>query len=225
MSDRCCIRLLFLCSLSLPWLINIVEAQDFTPPVAPSGVVVKNICSASKSLPILAERQATTAWCWAATATIVMHYLGEPHDQCFVVDAVRQNQLEIYHPSSCCIADAGTTYGCGDVLWYSYAALDEFSFSYNVLGDSTFSWSTLQEQICQDKAVIYGEDYTEGGGHEYVLYGFIDDQDNEEKTVILYDPSDNPADYREEPYDTWLRLQAEPDEIRSYVEFLVNIAK
>jgi hypothetical protein len=154
-----------------------------------------------------------------------MHYLGEVHEQCFVVDAVRQNQLGIYHPSSCCIANASTTIGCGDVLWYSYAVLDEFSFTYNVLGDSTFHWSTLQEQICEDGAVIYGEDYKEGGGHEYVLYGFIEDKSIAEKTVILYDPLDNPAEYREEPYDTWIRLQAGADEIRSYVEFLVNIRK
>ncbi len=224
MSNLCVSRLILICLFSLSLLINIVTAQDSTSPPPPSNLVVDD-CPDSKFLTIPAEKQKAVSWCWATTAKIVMHYRGEMHEQCFVVDAVRQNQLGIYYPSTCCIAAPDMTVGCGDVFYFSYAALDEFSFKYDTLGDSTFHWSTLREQICQDKPVIYGEDYKGGGGHEYVLSGFIEDQSINEKTVVLFDPLDDPSEYKEQDYDTWLRLQLGDDEIRSYVEFLVNVRK
>lgn len=196
------------------------------PYAVPSGVLgAGGSCPDSKFLSITPEKQRTGSWCWAAAAKIAMHYRGGTQEQCFVVDAVRQNQLGIYSPSTCCIASPGMTPGCGDVLDYSWAALNEFGFGYDSRGESEFGWPQLREQICDDGPIVYGEDYTDGGGHEYVIYGFVEDGTIGEKKVVIFDPSDDPNEYHEEPYDTWLRLQPGVDEIRSNVQFLINIKK
>ena len=195
------------------------------PYVIPSGVLgAGGNCPDRKELSITREKQRTVSWCWAAAAKIAMHYRGGTQEQCFVVDAVRQNQLGIYSPSSCCIANPNIS-GCGDILDYSWAALNEFGFGYDSLGESEFGWPQLREQICDDGPIVYGEDYKHGGGHEYVIYGFIEDKTIYEKMVIFYDPLDDLNEYHEEPYDTWLRLQPGANEIRSSVQFLINIKK
>jgi hypothetical protein len=188
-------------------------------------VVNGQTCPDSKKLPITLERQLSDSWCWATAANIAMRYLGGTQEQCFVVDAVRQNQLEIYSPNTCCIANTATTPGCGDIWDYSWAALDEFNFTYDMVGESTFGWPQLREEICRDGPIVYGEDYKDGGGHQYVIYGFVEDQTIGEKNIVIYSPIDKPSDYREEPYETWLRMQSSSDELRSNVEFLINIAK
>ena len=188
-------------------------------------VVNGQTCPDSKKLPIILEHQRTSSWCWAAAANIAMHYRGGTQEQCFVVDAVRQNQLEIYSPNTCCIKNPDTTVGCGDVLDYSWAVLNEFNFTYDMVGESTFGWPQLREQICRDGPIVYGEDYMDGGGHQYVIYGFVEDQTIGEKNIVIHDPLEKPSDYREEPYETWLRLQPGSDEIRSNVDFLINIKK
>ena len=218
--------LIFVSLISLPYVDEPLVAWGQIPPAVPSGVVVNGgNCPDSKSLPITQEKQRSVSWCWATAATIVMHYLGGAQEQCFVVDAVRQNQLGIYSPNTCCIANPDMTPGCGNVLDFSWAALNEFNFAYDTAGESNFGWPELREQICRDGPIVYGEDYMDGGGHEYVIYGFIEDRTTGERTVVFYDPLDDPKNYREESYDTWLRLQTNPSEIRSNVEFLINIRK
>lgn len=193
---------------------------------------VPSICGASKILAIETnlEKQKTSAWCWAAASNSVMVYKGASTEQCFVVDAVRQNQLGIYSPNTCCRADADMTPGCGDVFDYSWAALNEFYFAFDTFGDEAnelglpkLNWAKLRQFICRDEPIIYGEDYKKGGGHEYVIYGYIEDSMINRKDIIIYDHF-GPPDYDEEPFDTWLRLHEDPDqEDRSYVEFLTSI--
>lgn len=193
----------------------------------PSGVNGQT-CKDYRKLPILAEKQRSDSWCWAAAANIEMRYRGEIHEQCYVVDAVRQNQLGIHSPSTCCIAHPETTPNCGDILSFSSLALDEFRFKYDMVAESRFDWPQLIEQICHDTPIVYGEDYKNGAGHQYIIYGFIEDQTTNEKNIIIYDPMDpvdTGPDYREEPYETWLRMQPGPDEIRSNVDFLINVKK
>lgn len=216
------IGILSLCSI--PFQELSVAAVDSTPPASPSGISIDGgSCPDFKTLPITPEKQRTSSWCWAAAGNIAMHYRGGTREQCFVVDAVRQNQIGIYSPSSCCIANPETTAGCGDVFDYAWATLDEFGFGYDSKGESAFGWPELRDQICKDGPIIYGEDYIIGGGHEYVIYGFIEDRTIGEKQVVLYDPSDDPSEYHEESYDSWLRMQSGSGEIRSNVQFLINI--
>src|SRR5262245_15989492 len=175
--------------------------------------------------------QQTSTWCWATTAKIVMKYKGNDQMQCFIVDAVRQNQLNIKSPPTCCIVEPRTVLNCM-VTSESWRALNEFNFQYNTKYDpkydkgdgSGFFWSVLQSQICTDGPVIYGEDYWDGGGHEYVLRGFRTAVDGK-KWVVLYDPTDDPTNNaREESYEDWLLLPPNDDDpIRSNVEYYVNI--
>lgn len=207
------------CSFIFIFLISL-------PYAIPSGVLgAGGNCPDSKSLSITREKQRTVSWCWAAAATIAMHYRGGTDEQCFVVDAVRQNQLGIYSPNTCCVAHPEMTPNCGDVLDYSWAALNEFNFLYDSVGESTFGWAQLREQICGDGPIIYGEDNKEGTGHEYVIYGFVEDGTIGEKQVVIFDPLEDPNEYREEPYEIWLRLQNDQYETRKNVEFLINIKK
>ncbi len=220
--------LILLPLLSIPFQEELRAASDSTPPLSPTNLTGGGgQCPDSKSLPNFpTEMQKSTSWCWAATATMAMHSRGSIEEQCFVVDAVRQNQLGIYTPSTCCIASPDTTVGCGDVLSYSWRALDEFGMKYDAVGESKFGWPELRKQICSDGPIIYGEDYWNGAGHEYVILGFIENKRIMEKSVVIYDPLDPPTEYREKSFEGWLRLPTngqDPD--RSSVEYYINIRK
>ena len=199
-------------------------AAESTSPEIPSGLIVGGgVCPESKVISPPLEKQQTSTWCWAATAKIAMNYKGNTEQQCFIVDTVRQNQLNIKSPPTCCIAQPQTVINCM-VTSESWRALDEFGFHYDVADESTFGWPELRTQICGDGPVIYGEDYWVGGGHEYILRGFRLAADGI-RWVVLYDPTDDPtSDPREESYDDWLRLPTTgPDPDRSDVVYYVNI--
>jgi Peptidase_C39 like family len=205
-------------------------AADSTPPTQPQNIRLnESSCPQSKSLPIPLEQQQTSAWCWSAAAKMAMSYKGTPHEQCFIVDGVRQNQLGIKSPSTCCIAQPQIVSGCGDVLSFSWRALKEFNFTYDRVDESRFGWDKLRTQVCGDGPIIYAEDYWTGGGHEYILKGFREASDGK-RWVVIYDPLDDPTDplksFQEESFDEWLRLPTTgPDPYRSGVEYLVNIHK
>lgn len=183
-------------------------------------------CPTAKNIPLRLETQKTSTWCWATTAKIVMDYKGMTEMQCFIVDAVRQNQLSISSPPTCCVNTPETILNCMRTS-KSEVALKEFRFSYRSTNETEFTWSDLQKQICSDRPVIYGEDYWDDeGGHEYILKGFREASDGK-KWVVVYDPLDDPINnYIEKSYDDWLRLPSSGrDPYRKHVEYYFNIQR
>ncbi len=223
------LRLILLMALVIffPYTQRYLFAADSTPPGIPSGLNVGGggVCPEAKALSLPLEKQQTSTWCWATTAKIAMHYKGDQEAQCFIVDAVRQNQLNIKSPPTCCISQPQTVLNCM-VTSESWRALKEFNFKYDTKDESGFAWPDLRTQICGDGPVLYGEDYWDGGGHEYILRGFRRANDGH-RWVILYDPTDDPTNnYTEKSYDDWLRLSTTgPDPDRSNVEYYINIHK
>ncbi|NOU09782.1 MAG: hypothetical protein HOO98_07165 [Nitrospira sp.] len=182
-------------------------------------------CPTAKNLSLRLEEQKTVTWCWATTAKIVMRYKGEDVEQCNIVDAVRQNKRNISSPLTCCVTDPEQISNCM-ITEASEVALKEFSFRFESRDEERFDWYELRTQICGNRPVIYGEDYWDDGGHEYILKGFRQAADGK-KWVIIYDPLDDPINnYTEKSYDDWLRMPItgeDPD--RRSVEYYVNIRR
>lgn len=154
-----------------------------------------------------------------------MDYKGENQRQCAIVDAVRLNDPNASSPPTCCLSNPQEIPTCM-ITSASKKALAGFDFMFDSRDEDRFDWHDLRTQICGNRPVIYGEDYWDYGGHEYVLKGFRQAADGK-KWVIVYDPLDDPINnYTEKSYDDWLRMPlTEEDPDRRRVEYYVNIRR
>lgn len=164
---------------------------------------------------IIPRKQETSAWCWVASAQMVMETLGIKEQQYFIVDAVRQNILMDTSVRSCC-CESKNTASCNRGGWPEWA-LSLFGFSYSkILDDRDFDWDGLTTEICQDRPIIYAETWQSGGGHSYVLRSYRVDP-NKARWVEMYDHdpelalSDGQGDFEEWSYETLPLIRGGPD--------------
>lgn len=161
------------------------------------------------------RKQETSAWCWVASAQMVMETQGVKQEQYFIVDAVRVNILNDTSVRTCC-CEAKNTASCtrsGLPEW----ALDVFGFRYRKIEDDRdFGWSNLSAEICQDRPIIYAETWKSGGGHSYILRSYrVDPDGNRWVEAYDHDPelaySSSQGDFEEWSYETLPLVREGPD--------------
>jgi hypothetical protein len=179
---------------------------------------------------IIPRKQETSAWCWVASAQMVMETLGIKEEQYFIVDAVRQNILLDRSVRSCC-CESRNTASCTRGGWPEWA-LSAFGFIYGKISDDRkFGWNELATEICQDRPIIYVETWQSGGGHSYVLRSYRVDPDSSRWVEVYdHDPelafSHGQGDFEEWSYETLPLIREGPDPFdRNAVYYYKNIKR
>jgi hypothetical protein len=152
--------------------------------------------------------QRTSVWCWAASAQMVMNYLGHNINQCEQVnDDLRQNNL--VQGANCCTNP--TPQICFQTGWPQFG---NYGFKYNTTKDSALTWANVKKQLsggpcCRKRPFCctwywLADDGTfSGGGHMMVVIGYKTFQNS--KYVHILDPA--PVDegtYRLLPYKQYV---------------------
>ena len=111
------------------------------------------------SLPVPLEPQQTQLWCWAASASMIMHYLGASSvSQCD--EANRRLDR-----TDCC--NSPVPAACVMEGWPEF---EKYGFSATTSG--ALSWSSLVNEINNNRPVVFSWGWTGGGGHLMVARGY-----------------------------------------------------
>jgi hypothetical protein len=132
------------------------------------------------SLPVTLHPQETKNWCWAASAQMVMDYLGHNVSQC-----TQANNR--FGRTECCNIDlcplpvepplydvAGNCVNCACPGWPEF---DKYGFTYKMTSNKPLSWFQLREQLCnttycKSKPFAFAWHWLGGGGHLMVAKGY-----------------------------------------------------
>ena len=155
------------------------------------------------SVDITQQKQKTSAWCWAATAQIVMdvHLAKERYQesttQCDAVSRVFRDGLTDVPMRTCCNMPLHSA--CYRA-WWPDAVFDAYGFDYRwIQTPNVIMWEGLAAEICQGRPFIYVVEDNEGGRHAYVVtgYQFITDAINKTAQIVeIFDPLDSHYDFR-----------------------------
>jgi hypothetical protein len=139
----------------------------------------------SESLAVQLYPQETRMWCWAASAQMVMHYLGHDVEQC-----VQANNR--FGRTDCCNIDTCPnpphTHACVSGGWPEF---DKYGFTSKHTTNAPLSWEDLTEQIstasyCKKKPFCFTWHWVGTGGHMMVAHGY--QTINEVNYVSVRDP-------------------------------------
>lgn len=138
---------------------------------------------ASESLPVTLHPQETGMWCWAASAQMVMDYLGHNVSQC-----VQANNR--FGRNDCCNIDLcppPTETPCNQPGGHPCACsgwpeFNKYDFDFKRTSNAPLNWDQLKKQISQESACgkkpfCFTWHWNGGGGHMMVAIGYtvIDD--------------------------------------------------
>jgi hypothetical protein len=112
------------------------------------------------SLPVPLEPQKTSMWCWAASGSMIMHYMGASR----VTQCDEANRR--LGRTDCC--NSPTPEACVEGGWPEFS---KYGFSYNTTG--ALSWSSLVSEINANRPVAFSWGWTGGGGHMMVAKGYL----------------------------------------------------
>lgn len=106
-------------------------------------------------------KQQTKMWCWAASAQMIMTYMGKPIAQC--------EQADIQLKKTDCCSDSIPTH-CVKGGWPQFY---RYGFTSDSV-DAALSWEQLKAQIDQNRPVIFSWRWSLGGGHMMVATGYAE---------------------------------------------------
>ena len=165
-------------------------------------------------------KQVNSRACWAASAKMVMGFLGRHVEQCEIVD-------KVYSPAGVltCCGQEKENGACRKGGWPEFA-FDAYGYKSEKLSVSTsLEWNIVENEICQARPIVYAELFTQYMGHSSVISGFRKDF-NDETVVYIYDHDpdriyeEEPTDFKEIPFEEIADL----DELHS-LYYYVNIHK
>lgn len=132
----------------------------------------------SRTLNITMQQQQKSNWCWAATGDTIAAYLGHSYTQ-----------------NTFC--DAAFGYSSGSTCPNNQAALNNVQNAFSSFGirpgryvTGYLLYSTVQTEINADRPIATRIQWSSGGGHMEVIYGY----DTSDNWVYWGDPW--PSDYR-----------------------------
>jgi len=149
------------------------------------------------SLNVPLDPQLQTQWCWAASAEMIMAYLGTNIQQCAQAN-YRFNRTD------CCTSAASAEGGteCNQSGWPDWSYWG-FSFEETAVG-SALSFAELQAEFAANRPVGFAWSWTGGGGHYMVATGTEVDA-NSVEYVNVSDPwLPNVGDEVTLTYDDWV---------------------
>ncbi|AEW95621.1 MULTISPECIES: papain-like cysteine protease family protein [Streptomycetaceae] len=132
----------------------------------------------SKQLNITMQAQTKSNWCWAATGNTIATWYGRGYSQNAFCDAAFG-----YPQGTSCPNDQATL--ADDQNAYDWMGIDPGSYIRGRIG-----YGTLQSEIDNNRPVQTRIQWSSGGGHMEVLYGY----DTSNNWVYWGDPW--PSDYR-----------------------------
>lgn len=161
-----------------PFAANPSVANPVPTRIRPAGAAGGLSTGTSKTLNISMQQQASSNWCWAASGDTIASWFGYGYTQNQFCDAAFGRPL-----SSVCPNDE--------------AALDDVQNALSWIGinpgdyvSGSLYYSTLQAEIAAGRPVESRIQWSSGGGHMEVLYGY----DTSDNWVYWGDPW--PSDYR-----------------------------
>ncbi len=138
----------------------------------------------SESLTVTLHPQETPMWCWAASAQMVMDYLGHDKSQC-------EQANQILGRNDCC--NLPVPNDCDISKWPEF---DKYSFSYSRTNSAALSWGELKAEICANedcggRPFCFTWIWSGGGAHMMVAFGYktTSPTTGETEWVEVYDPT------------------------------------
>nr|WP_281721998.1 papain-like cysteine protease family protein [Nitrosomonas nitrosa] len=157
------------------------------------------------SLVVPKEQQETPAWCWAASARMVMDYHNRSQKppsltplQCDIVRSVLSPWIS---GSNCCGNEVASDFidapsNCIRGAWPN-RVLDHYQFTYQWIDGAIDDWDALKGELCSSGPFITVIEWSGGGKHAFVVKGYNPEPENPRftQTVEVYDPFlDDPQD-------------------------------
>ena len=163
-------------------------------------------CQANAETPTLLDvpldPQQQTEWCWAASAEMVMGYLGTNVQQCAEANyAVGR--------TDCCTSSASAENACNQPGWPDWSYWG-FNFEETAYG-TALSFAQLEVEIAANRPVGFAWAWTGGGGHYMVATGTEVDDDNVQYVTINDPWAPNVGDQVTLTYDDWVAGPAGTD--------------
>jgi Papain-like cysteine protease AvrRpt2 len=129
--------------------------------------------AARSSLSVLLRPQKQTYWCWAASAQMVMEYLGKPVEQC------EQANHRLSRADCCSNPTPG---GCDRTGWPDF---QEYGFTFKQTKQAELPWETIKGELapqnvnnpCGSRPFAFSWRWHNGGGHMMVATGYYTDPD------------------------------------------------
>lgn len=133
-----------------------------------AGGFLKGCCvpGPAESLAVTLHPQETRMWCWAASAQMVMDYLGHNVSQC-----VQANNR--FGRTDCCNTPVPSA--CVNGGWPEF---NKYGFDFKTTSWAPLSWQKLKEQIstaanCKKRPFCFTWKWNGSGGHVLVAVGYI----------------------------------------------------
>lgn len=121
--------------------------------------------AAQTHLPVTLRPQQTSMWCWAASAQMVMDFLGVSVQQCTEAN----NE---FGRADCC--NSPTPSGCVNGGWPEF---DKYGFTFKRTSNAALSWDQLRMEVadssgCGRRPFAFSWHWPGGGGHMMVVIGY-----------------------------------------------------
>ncbi len=171
-----------------------------TPPITPNELKklhAQKSCTPS-SLVVSKEEQKTPAWCWAASARMVMDYHNRsekpPQSTALQCDIVSNVLIPWTSGAICCGVQLSSDFietpsNCIKGGWPN-RVLDHYQFNYRWIDGALEDWDALKGELCSNGPFITIIEWSEGGRHALVVKGYDPELENSQlaKSVEIYDP-------------------------------------
>lgn len=136
--------------------------------LAPDGACQTPIIS---SLPVTLHAQETGDWCWAASAQMIMDYLGQK-----VAQSIQANNrfARTDCPASQCSKPAASP-PCQGGGWPEFR---KYGFAFKKTSDAGLTWDQLRNEVangqeCGRRPFAFTWHWEAGGGHMMVVNGYV----------------------------------------------------
>jgi hypothetical protein len=176
--------------LTVPLMFETSEGAEQHAPLGS----LQNSCVATRrsKLTVNLRRQQARQWCWAASAQMVMEYLGKVISQC---DQVNKQLMR----NDCCSDSIPDD--CDLTGWPEFG---EYGFDYHKTDEAALSWEEVKAQLadnpCRFTPFAFSWKSYGGGGHMMVATGYYIDPDTGKRTIEVNDPEQKIARVTYEEY-------------------------
>lgn len=122
------------------------------------------IPSSSVTLAVDLRSQQTRMWCWAASAQMIMSYMGTNVNQCI------QANNRFSRTDCCTISPCPSPPNSHPCVTGGWPEFGKYGFTFNTSG--ALSWAALKGQIDAGKPIAFSWGWDGGGGHMMVVNGY-----------------------------------------------------
>jgi hypothetical protein len=154
---------------------------------------------AASALSVTLRPQETEKWCWAASAQMVMEYLGKQVEQC-------KQANDRLNRNDCC--KNPTPRDCIKGNWPDFK---KYGFTFQQTTNAPLSWTTLKVQLapnsCAGTPFAFTWQYpNNGGGHMMVATGYFTDVDGKRYVFVNNPWETNIGDTQTIQYEVYVAL-------------------